>query len=104
MSQELNAEAARVVREATDTGNPLPADLEAAWAEWIKGIQGIDERALTLLRAAFEAGAGTVIADAAADLGRRGRLKGGKARAEVLTEEQRQEFARKAAEARWKKP
>lgn len=56
MSQDPNTEAARVVREATDTGNPLPADLEAAWSEWIKGIQGIDERARTLLRAAFEAG------------------------------------------------
>jgi len=56
MTDEPNTGAARVVREATDTGNPLPAVLESAWAEWIKGIQGIDERARTLLRAAFEAG------------------------------------------------
>ena len=56
MTDDPNTEAARVVREATDEGNPLPADLEAAWSEWIKGIQGIDERARTLLRAAFEAG------------------------------------------------
>jgi len=56
MSDDPNKEAARVVRKATDEGNSLPAELEAAWAEWIKGIQGIDERARTLLRAAFEAG------------------------------------------------
>ena len=36
-------------------------------------------------------------------LGRRGGLKGGKARAEKLTPEQRSEIARKAAKARWAK-
>jgi hypothetical protein len=40
---------------------------------------------------------------AAVSLGRRGGLKGGKARAESLTREQRKESARKAAEARWGK-
>jgi hypothetical protein len=39
---------------------------------------------------------------AAVELGRRGGLKGGKARAEKLTSEQRKEIARKAAKARWK--
>jgi hypothetical protein len=34
-------------------------------------------------------------------LGRRGGKKGGKARAEKLTAEQRSEIARKAAQARW---
>lgn len=34
-------------------------------------------------------------------LGRLGGLKGGKARAEKLTPEQRSEIARKAAQARW---
>ena len=38
---------------------------------------------------------------AAAILGRRGGLKGGKARAKVLSPEQRSEIARKAADARW---
>ena len=33
---------------------------------------------------------------------RKGGLRGGKARAEALTPEQRSEIARKAAEARWK--
>jgi hypothetical protein len=40
---------------------------------------------------------------AAAALGRRGGLKGGKARAEKLSSEERSEIARKAAAARWKK-
>ena len=39
---------------------------------------------------------------AAVSLGRRGGLKGGKARAANLTPEQRSEIARKAASARWK--
>jgi len=38
---------------------------------------------------------------AAVALGRMGGLKGGKARAEKLSEEERKEIARKAAEARW---
>jgi hypothetical protein len=38
---------------------------------------------------------------AAVELGRRGGLKGGKARAEKLTAKQRSEIARKAARARW---
>jgi len=36
-------------------------------------------------------------------MGRKGGLKGGKARAEKLTPEQRSEIARKAAQARWNK-
>lgn len=38
---------------------------------------------------------------AAVALGRRGGLKGGKARASKLTAEQRKEIAQKAAKARW---
>jgi hypothetical protein len=34
-------------------------------------------------------------------LGRKGGLKGGKARAEALTPEQRSEYAKRAARARW---
>lgn len=52
-----NEDAARVVRDATSGDKPLPADVEAAWAAWSKGIRGVDERTWTLLRAAFEAGA-----------------------------------------------
>jgi len=40
---------------------------------------------------------------AAVALGRKGGLKGGKARAAKLTPEQRSETARRAAVARWKK-
>ena len=40
----------------------------------------------------------------AVELGRRGGLKGGKARAAKLTSDQRSEIARKAAMARWSKP
>jgi hypothetical protein len=40
---------------------------------------------------------------AAVALGRLGGKKGGAARAKKLTAEQRQEIARKAAQARWKK-
>ncbi|HEY3374165.1 MAG TPA: hypothetical protein VGK02_03765 [Candidatus Aquicultor sp.] len=40
---------------------------------------------------------------AAVELGRKGGLKGGKARAEKLTPEQRREIAKLAAAARWKK-
>ena len=51
-----NVEAARVVGKATQADS-LPADLEAAWAERFKSIKNVDERGMTLLRAAFEAGA-----------------------------------------------
>lgn len=40
---------------------------------------------------------------AAVALGRLGGMKGGKARAESLTKEQRKAIAKKAAESRWKK-
>ncbi len=40
---------------------------------------------------------------AAVALGRKGGLKGGKARAESMTPEQRSDAAKKAAEARWNK-
>jgi hypothetical protein len=38
-----------------------------------------------------------------APLGRAGGLKGGRARADALTPQRRQEIARKAIETRWKK-
>jgi hypothetical protein len=51
-----NESAARIVRESTGTADALPADAEAAWREWSAHIQRVDERGMTLLRAAFEAG------------------------------------------------
>jgi hypothetical protein len=41
---------------------------------------------------------------AAVALGRKGGLKGGKARAEKLTADQKSDAARNAARARWEKP
>lgn len=38
-----------------------------------------------------------------AEIGRKGGLKGGKARADKLTKEQRQKIAQKAAKSRWSK-
>jgi hypothetical protein len=43
------------------------------------------------------------IKNAAAELGRRGGLKGGPARAKQLSPEKRRQIAKKAAEARWRK-
>lgn len=40
---------------------------------------------------------------AAVELGRKGGLKGGKARAESMTSEERSEAAKRAAQARWNK-
>jgi hypothetical protein len=41
---------------------------------------------------------------AAVALGRKGGLKGGRARADSMSPEQRSEVAKRAAAARWKKP
>lgn len=51
-----NESSARIVGESTSEPDTLPADVEAAWAEWSKGIKNVDERGWELLRAAFEAG------------------------------------------------
>jgi hypothetical protein len=52
-----NAVAVRVLRSATAKEDlPLPADVEEAWAQWSAGVGNVDQRTMTLLRAAFEAG------------------------------------------------
>ncbi len=58
MSRPLdpNKEAARIVRETTGRPDELPKDLEAAWKAWSSRIHACDERTMTLMRAAFEAG------------------------------------------------
>jgi hypothetical protein len=53
---------------------------------------------ISLLRPSLEAKNSNAVA-----LGRLGGLKGGHARAKSLTPERRQEIARSAAEARWKR-
>jgi hypothetical protein len=56
--EDSNQAAARIVAKATGKyETPLPADIEAAWEEWSRGIGKVDARGMALLRAAFEAGA-----------------------------------------------
>lgn len=66
----------RVVQEATEQAEPRPERTEPEL------VEGKNPHAVAL--------------------GRLGGLKGGKARFEKLTPEQRKEIARKAAQARWK--
>jgi hypothetical protein len=49
-----NQNAARIVREATASQPDSATDLESAWAAWSAHLQKVDERGMTLLRAAFE--------------------------------------------------
>ena len=51
-----NTNAARIVGQATASDPDAAADLETAWAAWSSHLQKVDERAMSLLRAAFEAG------------------------------------------------
>lgn len=74
-----------------------------------KKHQGPEDFAETAFRV-FEEAIGEAPADtkpeknaAAVELGRRGGLKGGKARADKLSPEQRSEIAKKAAQKRWQK-
>lgn len=53
---ENQAAAKAVATIAAKHSKPLPPDLEAAWAEWSAGVASVDQRTMTLLRAAFEAG------------------------------------------------
>jgi len=58
-SKHLDASqnAKRIVAESiAKHEGPLPADVEAAWKAWIAGVGKVDQRAATLLRAAFEVG------------------------------------------------
>ena len=75
-----------------------------------KRPRDLNELASTIVKAATE---GEPADEAPADdgknphavaLGRLGGQKGGKARADKLTKEQRSEIARRAARARWAKP
>jgi hypothetical protein len=52
-----NQIAARVVAETISKhSESLPADLDEAWKKWSRAISGVDQRGMTLLKAAFEAG------------------------------------------------
>lgn len=102
--RDENEDAAEVVRQSTERADELPADVEAAWRDWSRRIQGLDDRMRTLLRAAFEAGASAAQASPAThatQLGRLGASKGGTARAARLSKKRKLEIARKAARTRW---
>jgi len=62
-----------------------------------------NQAAFDVLKQVIQETEGTGKNPLAVALGRQGGLKGGPARAAKLTTTQRQESARKAAEARWKK-
>ena len=51
-----NENAARIVGQATAAQSDAAGDLEAAWQAWSGHIQKVDDRGMTLLRAALEAG------------------------------------------------
>lgn len=53
---DQNRAAFRLVKKATKESTTPPKGLEDAWEAWSKRIQRVDERTMTLLRAAFEAG------------------------------------------------
>lgn len=73
---------------------PKPSDVNTLAASIVGRATGEDQP--THLR--------LVVKDpAAVALGRKGGLKGGKARADALSPKKRKEIAKKAAEARWKK-
>lgn len=64
----------------------------------------INKMASAVLRRTLELTEGPPEKDpAAVELGRRGGLKGGRARMDSLTEDERRELARKGAQARWGK-
>ena len=62
-------------------------------------VEGLTEAIVRSRRKAPQAGKDPL----AVELGRRGGLKGGKARAQKLSRKKRREIARRAARARWKK-
>jgi hypothetical protein len=117
--RDLNSLAASVVGDATDE-TPDHYTYEVVWseedAEWVgvcprfpslswldpdkgKALAGI-ERLVQAVTADMAAEGGKNAAAAA--LGRKGGLKGGKARAAKLSPARRSEIAKKAAEKRWK--
>ena len=57
LDNDENQAAADFIRQTVAKHEqPLPEDVEAAWKAWSVGVGKVDERGMTLLRAAFEAG------------------------------------------------
>lgn len=111
--RDLNSLAASIVGDATDetpeecTYRVEWSDEDNEWVGWcpeLPSLSWLDPDKTKAL-----AGIAKLVQDfnagknpAAVALGRMGGLKGGRARADKLTPEQRSEAARKAAAARWK--
>jgi hypothetical protein len=105
-----NQAAFRVVQQATDGEATGPQQLARIIRDIHDALEVGDdpddlaERIWPRLQAVVLAHSDVVSLDeAAAELGRKGGLSGGKARAEKLTPDERSEIARLAAMARWKK-
>lgn len=57
-NSDFNQTAARIVGPSISRSEtPASPALEAAWVEWSAGVGKMDDSALVLLKAAFEAGA-----------------------------------------------
>ncbi len=113
--RDLNALAASIVADATDE-TPDQYTYRVEWSpednEWIglcnelpalSWLDPVKAKALAGIARLAEAVESNGKDPAAVELGRRGGVKGGKARAEKLTPEQRSEIARKGAQARWRR-
>lgn len=111
--RDLNSLAASIVGDATDE-TPDQYTYTVEWSdddnEWVGRCTELPSLSwLDADKAKALAGITRLVKDvvagkdpAAIALGRRGGLKGGKARAAKLTPEQRSEIAKRAASARWK--
>lgn len=107
-SKDENETAFAAILEATDdsTGPEILAELIGSLREGIE--EGASDEDLALrLWPRFARIVATVLAEnmesPAVVMGRKGGKKGGKARRDALTPEQRSEIARRAAKARWDK-
>lgn len=111
--RDLNALAASIVGDATDE-TPDGYTYRVEWStednEWVglcaelPSLSWLDPdkaKALAGIERLAQDVSGGGKDPAAVALGRKGGLKGGRARADKLTPEQRSEMARKAASARW---
>ena len=111
--RDLNSLAASIVSDATEQ-TPDPYTYRVEWSDednewiglcaelpslsWLDPDKGKALAGITRLAEAVESNGKD---PAAVALGRKGGLKGGKARAEKLTAEQRSAAAKKAAQTRW---
>jgi len=101
--RDVNEQAADIVRRSTASKDETPVGVEAAWEDWSRRIQRVDQRTMTLLRAAFDAGVEAAGRAGASAFGMLGAKKGGDARAAKLSPRRKKQIAKKAALARWRR-